>query len=257
MKPLVVLLLCLLWAANACGGPSGGLTQAELAGVAASPPPGARLDLGLAARDTAGVMHSIGSILDGRPAFFTFVDYTCTTLCGTSMALLGEALAHSKLAASDYRIVVMGLDLKASPQAADAMAAHEIPDPVRQATFVLLPDRDTLAHATAMLGFHYAYDTVDHRFAHPAAVYVIAPDGAVRGVLSPFALTAGDIETALDSRPRTGLFDRVRLLCYGLDPLHGVYNARVGKILRIAAALTVVLLASAVMVLPLAGKRVR
>src|ERR1051326_3447587 len=196
MKWLLAVPLCLVWAIAA----HARVTQAELSGVAASPPSQARLDLALAAPDITGATRTIGGILDGRPGFFTFVDYTCTTLCGTSLALLATTLERSKLAPSDYRIVVMGLDPKDPPQAAAAMAARDIPERLRAAAVFLLPDRATVARATAMLGFHYAYDTENDQFAHSTAVYVIAGDGSVRSVLSPFALTAGDIENRSEER---------------------------------------------------------
>ncbi len=257
MKVLPAFLVCLFWIAAAesgwaAGGKAdvgGGLTRDELADIAASPPPGARFDLGLTAPDTEGTMRSMGDILDGRPAFFTFVDYTCVTLCGTSLALLADALERSKLAPSDYRVVVMGIDPKASPRAARAMAARDIPDRLRIATVLLSPDQETLSRATRMLGYRYAYDAPNSRFAHASAVYVIGSDGGVGGVLSPFALTAGDMETAIAGPARPGLAARVLLLCYGLDPLHGVYTARITAGLRLAGALTVVLLASTVLLL--------
>jgi protein SCO1 len=245
VKRLAVLLVCFFWASTA----QGGLTQADLAGVAASPPPGARLDLRLAAPDAAGVTRTIGAILAGRPAFFTFVDYTCTTLCGTSLALLADALERSKLAPSDYRVVVMGIDPKDTPGAATEMATREMPERLRAAGVFLLPDRDTISRATAALGFRYAYDAANDRFAHASAVYVIGSDGGVRRVLSPFALTTGDMESALTGPAGPSLADRVRLLCYGLDPLHGVYTARIIAMLRLAGVLTVAMLASAVLFL--------
>lgn len=253
MRRLAALLVCLLWAAEA----QAGLTQAELAGVTVSLPPQARLDLGLAAPDASGAMRTIGDILGGRPAFFTFVDYTCKTLCGTSLALFAGVLDSSKLAASDYRIVVMGLDPKDPPQAAIAMARRDIPDRLRATAVFLLPDQDTLARATAMLGFHSAYDAANDQFAHPSAVYVIGPGGGVRSVLSPFALTTSDMERALTGAQETSLYERVRLLCYGLDPLHGVYTASIATILRIAGTLTILLLAGTVLLLIRNGRRSR
>jgi protein SCO1/2 len=233
------------------------LTEAELAGLAASLPPHARLDPGLAAPDTDGATRTIGGILAGRPAFFTFVDYTCTTLCGTSLALLGGVLERSKLAPSDYRIVVMGLDPKDTPEAARAMAARDIPDELRPAAIFLLPDRDTLARATTMLGFRYVYDAASDQFAHSSAVYALGPDGDVRSVLSPFALTTSDMESALAGPQGSSLYERVRLICYRLDPLHGVHTALITAILRITGALTIVLLASAVLLLIRNGRRAR
>lgn len=253
MRWLAALLMGFLWAAEA----RAGLTQAQLASVAASPPPNARLDLDLAAPDTTGTTRTIGGILGNRPAFFTFVDYTCTTLCGTSLALLGQALERSNLAPSDYRVVVMGLDPKDTPASALAMEARDIPDRLRAAAVFLLPDQDTVTRAAGTLGFRYVYDAASDQFAHPSAVYAIGPDGKVRSVLSPFALTTGDMESALASPSGPGLYERVRLLCYGLDPLHGAYNARISTILRIAGGLTVVLLASAVLMMIRYARRAR
>jgi protein SCO1/2 len=253
MRWFAALLMGFLWAAEA----QAGLTQAQLANVTASPPPNARLDLGLAAPDSTGMTRTIGGILDGRPAFFTFVDYTCTTLCGTSLALLGQALERSKLAPSDYRVVVMGLDPKDPPASALSMEARDIPGGLRAAAVFLLPDQDTLTRAAGMLGFRYAYDAASDQFAHPSAVYAIGPDGSVRSVLSPFALTTGDMENALAGSSRPGLYERVRLLCYGLDPPHGTYNAQIATILRIAGGFTVVLLASAVLMMIRYARRVR
>jgi protein SCO1 len=253
VKRVAAVVLCFFWAIAA----RAGLAPAELAQVAASPPPDARVDLTLAAPDSSGARRTVGGILGGRPGFVTFVDYTCTTLCGTSLALLGAALERSTLAPSSYRVVVMGLDPKDPPESADAMAARDIPERLRPAAVFLLPDRETVARAAAMLGFRYAYDPASDQFAHPAAVYAIGPDGSVRAVLSPFALTAGDIESALAGSRGASLYERVRLLCYGLDRLHGVYTARVAAILRIAAVLTVVLLASMLLLLARRGRRAK
>src|SRR5689334_20776877 len=87
---------------------SAGLTRAQISAVGISLPAGAHLDPGLAAPDAAGVMRSIGGILDGRPGFLTFVDYTCSTLCGTDLQLLSDAIQRARLPLADFRILVLG-----------------------------------------------------------------------------------------------------------------------------------------------------
>jgi protein SCO1/2 len=79
----------------------------------------------------------------------------------------------------------------------------------------------------------------------------------VRGVLSPFSLTTGDLETALAGPRDSGLAERVRLLCYGLDPLHGVYTARITATLRVAGALSILMLAGSVALLIRRGRWAR
>jgi protein SCO1/2 len=233
------------------------LSRAELGTVAVNPPVEAHLDLGLAASDTHGTTRTIGDILAGRPALLSFVDYTCKTICGTDLELLAAAIQAANLSPSDYRILVLGIDPKDSRQSASAMEEHEIPAELRAAGTFLLPDRDAIARATGALGFRYVYDRGNDQFAHPAVIYVIAPDGGVRGALSPFALTAADIERVLGSsevKP-LNLYDRVRLLCYGYDPATGLYTARISTLLRIGAALTVILLGTALVLLIYTGKK--
>lgn len=254
MKLLALLLILLLVPAAA----RAELPRSVLSEVAAKPPPGARLDLRLAAADSSGGRRTLGDILAGRPAFLVFVDYTCNTLCGTELQLLAAAIGRAHLDPSRFRIVVFGLDPKDTAAAAAAMEDREVPAALRPAAAFLLPKAAVVATATTALGFRYAYDAARDQFAHPAAVYVLAPDGAVRTTLSPFALTGVDLTEALDgARPPTGLFERVRLLCYGYDPATGRYSGRITLLLRLAAATAVAALASAVLLLVRLGRQPR
>jgi len=224
-----------------------GLSRADLASVAAAPPKGARLDPRLSAIDVTGKRWTMGQLLAGRSVFFNFIDYTCNTLCGTDLELLSAGIQNAHLNPADYRIVVFGMDPKDSAKDALAMARKEIPASLMPQTVLLMPDKMTVERAARALGFHYKYDAAADQFAHPAAVYVIAQDGGVRGVLSPFALTATDMKTVLDTtKPSLSLYDRVRLLCYCYDPQTGIYSLRIAWLLRIACIVTVLLLGSAV-----------
>ncbi|MBV9992152.1 MAG: SCO family protein [Alphaproteobacteria bacterium] len=224
---------------------SAGLSRADLARVSASPPAGARLDLALELRDTNGATRSIAALLDGRTGFVTFVDYTCNTLCGTDLMLLSQAL--QKAHAEDYRILVVGIDPKDDAQAALAMARKEMPAALRRDTVLLLPDKAALASLTGALGFRYTYDAAIDQFAHPAVVYVVSPEGRVRATLSPFALTTADMAAVLRDPPQ-GLWQHVRLLCYAFDPTTGLYTLRIVQVLRGAGVLTLLALATALLV---------
>ncbi len=253
MKAFVALLVLL----SAMSDAQASLSSAELGAVAATLPSGARLDLSLAGPDTDGIRRTIGGILGGRPAFLTFVDYTCKTICGTALGLLAAAIRDARLNGTDYRILVLGIDPKDSGESARAMREREIPAELRSASTFLLPDRETVERATGALGFRYVYDRENDQFAHPAVIYGIAPDGSVRGALSPFALTAADIKRVLSNSKVVplNLYDRVRLLCYGYDPATGLYTARISMLLRVGAALTVILLGTALVLLIYTGKK--
>ncbi len=246
MKRLAPLLLVAFLATPAMAG----LSRAQLAVVSAKPPPGARLDVNLMARDISGRRRTLRELLANRTTFLSFVDYTCNTLCGTDLELLGAAIQKAQLPATEYRILAFGIDPKDSARAAIEMEHREVPKQLWESTSMLLPDKATVERATAALGFHYVYDAAADQFAHPAVVYVLRADGTVRGVLSPFALTTTDMRAVLDAAaPEPTLYDRVRLLCYAYDPATGIYSLRIVMLLRIAAMLTVFLLVTAVLAL--------
>jgi protein SCO1 len=240
------------------GGAQAGLSRAALESVKASPPSGAHLPLNISARDTDGKLRSIGSILAGHPAFVNFVDYTCNTLCGTDLMLLADAIHRAGLRPSDFRLIVIGIDPNDSAKSAAVMENNEIPAALQEATVFLLPDKDAIARATNALGFHYVYDPSIDQFAHPAVVYAVAPDGTVRGMLSPLALTADDMKLVLvetAAPQRSSLIQSIHSLCYAYDPATGIYNLRVGLILKIAAAMTVLILGTSILTLALVRRR--
>jgi protein SCO1/2 len=243
---LLAALALLLFAVPAAAG----LPRSDLASVSAAPPAGARLDLSLAAPDIDGRVRRIGEAMAGRDAFLIFADYTCNTLCGTSLQLLADAIERARFDPASYRILVIGLDPKDSAASAAAMRDRAIPAELRTAAIFLLPDQQTIRRAAQALGFRYSYDAANDQFAHPTAVYLIAPDGAVRTTLSPFALAAVDLKQALaTAAPAPSLYYRVRLLCYGYDAASGVYTARIGTLLRISGVFAIVLLGSFVLLL--------
>ena len=95
-------------------------------------------------------------------------------------------------------------------------------------------------------GISYAYDAEHDQFAHPAAAYVISPEGRIARVLSGIGLNGSDLRLALidAGEGQIGTFiDHVRLLCYGFDPAQGIYTSAIERWLMAAAAGTVIVLA--------------
>jgi protein SCO1/2 len=225
-----------------------GLPQADLSTVEAAPPLGARLDTRLMVKDVDGTARSIADRLAGRPGFVIFVDYTCNTLCGTELALLSAAIEGAALDRSGFHILVMGIDPKDSPLAARATEDSEMPPDLKDSASFLLPKDAMVAQMTAALGYRFIYDAAIDQFAHPAAVYVIATDGAVLRVLTPIDLTVDRMKDVFSPSIPT-LVERIHLLCYAYDPATGIYTPRIELILKVGAAITLGLLGSAILLL--------
>ena len=207
--------------------------------------------------DTATLTDAIG----GVPALVVFADYTCHTLCGPILEFTAAGLSKTGLRpGSDYRLVVIGLDPKDGLKAARAMRTEHIDaqNPIgRAAVFLTGGDADIRA-ATAAVGLHYAYDPEHDQYAHPAAVYVVDATGRVRRVLSPLGLDGGDLRLAMVDAGggAIGSFaDRIHLLCYGYDPVRGIYTERITTMLDYAAGATLVVLLAAVLIMMVRERR--
>lgn len=222
-----------------------GLTRTELQGVAVSLQSGARIDLSLTAHDVEGRRRSFNNWLGGKPALLVFVDYTCTSLCGSDLRLLAFAIESSGLRTDEYHLLVIGIDPKDPPEAAEKLASGQIPADISATTTLLLPDQDTVERLAKAVGFSYLYDAAIDQFAHPAVAYVLRADGAVVSALSPFETDPWSLARIIRepfNRETLTIPQRIRILCYSLAAETGLYGPRIAAILETAAAGTVFLI---------------
>lgn len=229
-----------------------GLSRAALDAATASPHPDAAIPLSLAFTDETGARRTFGDALGGGPAVLLFADVTCRTLCGPIVEFVASGLARSGLSpGKDYRLVIIGLDPRDSvAQARDFKARHiDARSPLAAATTVLSGNQATVEAATAAAGYRYAYDAEHDQFAHPAAAFTIDPMGRIARVLSPLALDGADLRLGLieAANGRIGTFaDQVRLLCYGFDPVTGIYTLSIMRWLAIGAMVTIAALSTGI-----------
>jgi protein SCO1/2 len=232
-----------------------GITQAALDDLVVEPRPGAALPPGLRFLDEHAQSRTFGDILAGKPAVVVFADYTCRTLCGPILTFVSAGLERSGLAAGvDYKLVVIGLDPKDDLHSASAAKAARIGagTPLGAATVMLRGEAAAIAAVAAALGYRYAYDAEHDQFAHPAAAFVVNPAGRVSRVLSALGLDGPDLRLALveAGEGQVGsLGDRLRLLCYGFDAMRGVYTEAITLWLELAAIVTVLSMAAAVVLM--------
>ena len=224
------------------------LASGALGDVAAEARANAPLPLLLKFVDDTGASRTLGEALGALPSILIFADYTCRTLCGPILDFAVAGLESSGLkAGTDYHLVVVGLDPKDGLAGARAMRSSHLDSasPVVMAASMLTGD-DAAVHAvTQAAGYRYVYDPERDQFAHPAAAYVISPEGRIARVLSGLALNGNDLRLALvdAGEGRIGTFvDRIRLLCYGFDPAQGIYTASIERWLMGTAVATVIVM---------------
>ncbi|MBE7249000.1 MAG: electron transporter [Actinomycetospora chiangmaiensis] len=239
-RNLAVLLFLGLGAHPACAR----LTQADLARVAAAPPPGAQAPLDLEVTDAfTGQATTLGQAIAGKPALLLPVDYTCGNVCDPMVSMSADALAATGLPPSDYALVLVGIDPRDDAADARRMLAEVLgARAAAVAPRALIAGDAALARLTKALGYTAVYDAGTDSFAHPAAALLLAGDGRVARVLSPLALTGRDLRLALTEAGEGrvgGLTDRLALLCYGFDAARGVYTPLIQRILTVAAVVTI------------------
>lgn len=223
------------------------LVSKDIAAVAASPQPGARLPLDIVLMDGREAA-SLWQWLEGKPGVWVIADFTCRSLCSPVLRTMADALDKTGLEpGKDFNVRVLGLDPNDSAADAAAMKAAQIGShgTLAAQTRMLRGDAGAVARITAALGFSYVYDPALDQYAHPAAIFTVTADGRVGHALSGLALDATDLRLAIveAGRGQVGtVADRVRLLCYGFDPRHGFYNLAIGRALAIGGGATVALL---------------
>jgi protein SCO1 len=244
-----------------CGPAYAGFNSDELGAIAAEPAPGATLPLTLRFIDDSGRPRTLAQALGGTPGVVIFADYTCHTLCGPILDFAAAGLAKSGLRpATDYRVIVIGLDPKDALDAARAMKASHFTagDSIARATVFLTGEQAAISATTAALGYHYRYDPEHDQFAHPAAVYVTDAKGQVTRTLSGLGVDGADLRLALveAGRGEVGtLADRIRLLCYGYDPARGIYTARITLLLELASGATLLIMAGGILAMLVLERR--
>ena len=221
----------------------GAVTEEDLATVGIRLPANAAIPLELRLQGEDGSPKPLRFWLGATPSIWVLADYTCETLCGPVISIASDALGKSGLRpGKDFRLIVVGLDPKDTAADAASMRQARIGGEIAEASYVLRGDAGAITKLTEALGFKSVYDRDRDQFAHPAAAFVIAPDGRVARALPGLALEPASIRLAIvDAGNGTvgTLTDHIRLLCYGYDPASGTYTVAIGRLLAASGGATI------------------
>jgi protein SCO1/2 len=204
---------------------------------------GNSLPLGARFRDESGAAVSLGDYFGRRPVLVVPAYYRCPMLC--TLVLDGVARAL-RVSAVDLEVVVFSIDpAETSIEAAAKKAKLLAPADKPERWHLLTGDEPAIRSLAGAIGFHYAWDEANARWAHPAGIVVATPDGHVARYLFGVDYAPRDLRLALveASAGRVGsVVDRLLLFCYAYDPAAGAYSLAVLRGMRVAGALTLVAL---------------
>jgi protein SCO1/2 len=201
-------------------------------------------------RDENGNTVRLGDFFGKKPIVLSLVYFDCPALC--TEVLNGELRTMNAISLNlgkDFEAVTVSFEPKDSPALARAkrevyVGQYGRPGSVDHWHF-LTGEQPSITALTNAAGFQYAYDSSIRQYAHAAAILVLTPEGRIARYFYGVVYPARDVRLGLveASEGKIGtVTDHAMLLCYQYDPMTGKYGVVIINVLRIAGALTVVVL---------------
>jgi protein SCO1/2 len=201
-------------------------------------------------RDEEGKSVRLGDYFGKKPIVLSLVYFNCPFMC--TEVLNGELRALQEVPlklGSDYQAVTVSFDPKdGSQQAAlknriytGMYARPSVPG----SWHFLTGDQNSIQALTDAVGFGYAYDPPSGQFAHATAIMILTPEGRVSRYFYGVQYPTRDVRLGLveASEGRIGSpTDAALLFCFHYDPLTGKYGLVVANVIRIAGAVTMLVL---------------
>lgn len=215
------------------------------------------LERGLQFTDHTGKAVTLGDYFDGqRPVLVTMNYFRCPVLCNVQLNELTESLREFDWTPGDehFRVVTVSIDPRETAQLAGTKRANHLAalgrgDAVDWA--FLTGDALNIRLLAAQLGIQYAYDPEQDQYAHPAVIAFVSPEGKIARYVYGLSYATNDLKFGLieASEGRVGsTLDRFILSCFHYDATLGRYGPFAFGLMRLAGALTVLLIGTALLI---------
>lgn len=207
--------------------------------------------------DDAGKTVKLGDYFGRKPLVLNLVYFNCTMLCGEELKGLASAMRLVKFdVGNEFDVVTVSFDPRETP----AMAAQIKKDYVQRygranaaaGWHFLTGQADSIDALTKAVGFQYHYDPKTNQYAHATAIMILTPQGHISRYLYGVDFPPKDLRMGLVEASQAKIgnpVDAVLLYCYHYNPATGKYGAVIANILRLAGAVTILILGGMILVL--------
>ncbi|MBV8553084.1 MAG: SCO family protein [Acidobacteriaceae bacterium] len=187
-----------------------------------------------------------------KPVVLSLVYFTCPSLCPMSLHETVQSLKRISLKAGrDYNVVVVSFNPKdTAQQATEAKAKYRAESGnapgFNEGWHFLTGDETSIKRLTDAVGFRYRWDAKAQQFVHAGGITVATPDGKMSKYFYGIDYAPADVRMALveASQHKIGsAVDYMLLFCFHYDATQGRYTLAIVNILKIAAGITVFMLA--------------
>lgn len=213
---------------------------------------GGSLPLDIPLLDSQGQPTQSGYYFDGKvPVLLTLNYSNCPVLCNVQLNALVETLNQLDLRlGKDFRILTVSIDPKETTekirQTKQRYVAMLDRQPGAEAGWTFCTARETAIRKLAgAVGFRYTYDAKSGEYYHPAMLAFISPTGVISRYSLDVSFPAEQTKLALlDAGDGTigSPVDQFIMWCFSYDPEQGSYVLAAWRLMRLAAATTVVVL---------------
>lgn len=231
-------------------GPDGEFLTPEVAEVTVDEHLGEFLDPELTFKDQEGQVHRLGDYFDKKtPMLVTLNYYKCPGICNVQLGAVTKTLQNMEWTAGDgnFRVLTFSIDPTEKPALAKEKRANILKELARGEDVdwsFMTGSALSIRSLAAQFGVGYAYDKDKDQYAHPPVIMFVSPEGKIARYVYGLSYAPADVKFALmeASEGRVGTtVDRLILSCFHYDASAGKYGPQAFGIMRLAAALMVLL----------------
>jgi protein SCO1/2 len=217
----------------------------------------AQVPLDLPFKDETGATVHLSDYVNSKPVILNLIFYKCPGVCTTQLDGMVEVFNKMQFTAGqEFNVVTVSINPMEGPSlAADKkesyLALYKRPEAVKGWHF-LTGTQESIQALAHSIGYRYVYDLKKQQFAHPAGLVILTPKGKISKYFYNAVYVPRDLRLALieASESRIGTpIDGVLLMCLHFDNATGKYTLVVLNVLKIAAALTLLMVGGLILAL--------
>lgn len=228
-------------------------------GIGVEPHLGKNVPLDLTFTDSTGATVKLGDYFKGdRPVVLNLVYYGCPMMC--PMAVDTQVNVLKQLGwtpGENYQLVTVSFDPTEKPDLAAAKQWHyltKLGTPQAKGGWAFLTgEKANIDKLTEAVGFTYRRNEATGQYDHGAALIVLTPQGVISRYLGGFSYDDVTLRRSIveASGSKVGsLADKLFLgFCGTFDPNAGKYVVAAWKVMRLGGAMTVAVIAAALLLL--------
>ncbi len=215
---------------------------------------GAKLPQDLRFLDHEGREVRLGDYLDGQPLLLVLAYYQCPMLCSIVLNGVTDGIRPLPFTpGKGFRVLTVSIDPRDTLELARGkrdtyLEAYKKPIAGPRAWDFLIQrpgDEASIKQLADTVGFRYRWDDETQQFAHAAGAFLFTPDGRLSRTLYGIQFPERELRLAIVEASEGKLgsaWDKVLLFCYHYDPSGRSYTLAVMRLVRLGAALTVLIL---------------